>query len=123
MPPGAGSCTKEEWYGIRDETGRLFPVRTDGACRTHIFNASETCLVDAVPDLVQNGVDMIAIDARWRTAAYAGEMVRIYRDAIGIASQNPDSINHDYAALKDRIKAIALGGITAGHYTRGLKED
>ena len=66
---------------------------------------------------------MIAIDARWRTAAYAGEMVRIYRDAIGIASQNPDSINHDYAALKDRIKAIALGGITAGHYTRGLKED
>ena len=31
---------------------------------------------------------MIVIDARWRTAAYAGEMVRIYRDAIGIATQN-----------------------------------
>jgi putative protease len=121
--PGTGPCTDTRWYGIRDETGRLFPVSTDGACRTHLFNASETCLADAVPDLIRNGVDMIVIDGRRRTVAYVDEMVRVYRDAIALADQKPGSAAHDHTALKDRIKAIALGGITVGHYTRGLKED
>ena len=49
---GTGPCTTGRWHGIRDETGRTFPVITDGACRTRILNASETCLVDAVPDLL-----------------------------------------------------------------------
>jgi putative protease len=119
----SGSCKNTRWLGIRDETGHLFPVRIDDACRSHIFNAAETCLVDAVPELVQSGVDAIAIDARGRPAAYAGEMVRIYRDAITLAAQKPDAQVRDFAALKERVKAIALGGITAGHYTRGLKEE
>lgn len=119
----SGSCKNTRWLGIRDETGHLFPVRIDDACRSHIFNAAETCLVDAVPELVQSGVDAIAIDARGRPAAYAGEMVRIYRDAITLAAQKPDAQVRDFAALKERVKAISLGGITAGHYTRGLKEE
>jgi putative protease len=119
----SGSCKNTRWLGIRDETGHLFPVRIDDACRSHIFNAAETCLVDAVPELVQSGVDAIVIDARGRPAAYAGEMVRIYRDAITLAAQKSGTRTHDFAALKERVKAIALGGITAGHYARGLKEE
>jgi putative protease len=119
----SGSCKNTRWLGIRDETGHLFPVRTDDACRSHIFNAAETCLVDAVPDLVQSGVDTIVIDARGRPGAYAGEMVRIYRDAITLATQKPGARGQDFTALKDRVKAIALGGITAGHYARGVLDD
>lgn len=119
----SGSCKNTRWLGIRDETGHLFPVRTDDACRSHIFNAVETCLVDAVPDLVLIGVDAIAIDARGRSAAYAGEMVKIYRDAIALDAQKPGAQGQDFAGFKDRIKAIAFGGITAGHYARGLKEE
>ena len=66
---------------------------------------------------------MIVIDARGRPAAYAEGMVRIYREAVGIATRHPGSTARDYAALKDRIKAMALGGITAGHYARGLKDE
>ncbi|MFZ1127611.1 DUF3656 domain-containing U32 family peptidase, partial [Methanoregula sp.] len=120
---GTGPCSTGRWHGIRDETGRTFPVSTDGACRTRILNASESCLVDAVPDLLRNRVDMIVIDARGRPAAYAEGMVRIYREAVGIATRHPGSTARDYAALKDRIKAMALGGITAGHYARGLKDE
>jgi putative protease len=117
-----GSCTEAKWYGIRDETGHLLPVRTDGACRGHIFNAAETCLVDGVPDLVRSGVDAIVIDARDRTIAYTEEMVRIYRDAIALAAKSPGSTTREYTTLRERAKTIALGGITAGHYTRGVKE-
>jgi len=119
----SGSCKNNRWLGIRDETGHLLPVRIDSACRSHIFNAAETCLVDVVPELVQSGVDTIMIDARGRPADYAREMVRVYRDAIALAAQKPGVPARDFEGLKGRAKAIALGGITAGHYSRGLKEE
>lgn len=31
----------DPFWGIEDETGRVFPVRADGECRTHIQNAVE----------------------------------------------------------------------------------
>ncbi len=117
------SCASSGWYGIRDETGHLLPVRIDRACRGHIFNAAEICLVNAVPDLMQSGVDALIIDARGRTAAYAGEMVRIYQDAIACATRGSGCTSRDYAILRNRVKTIALGGITSGHYMRGLQEE
>ncbi|MDD1703376.1 MAG: DUF3656 domain-containing protein [Methanoregula sp.] len=117
-----GSCQKTRWLGIRDETDRLLPVRIDDACRSHIFNADETCLIDAVPDLAACGIDAVVIDARGRPAAYAGDMVRIYRNVI-TPLQKHGSKRRDQGLPKDRIKAIALGGITSGQYTRGLKEE
>ncbi|MEN6395030.1 MAG: DUF3656 domain-containing protein [Methanoregula sp.] len=119
----SGSCKNTRWLGLRDETGHLLPVRIDDACRSHIFNAAETCLIDAVPELMQVGVDAIMIDARGRPADYTRDMLRIYRDAMTQAAQKSGAQPHDFTALKDRVKTIALGGITAGHYTRGLKED
>jgi putative protease len=118
---GTGPCASGTWYGIRDGTGHLLPVRTDSACRGHIFNAAETCLVDAVPDLIRSGIAGFVIDARGRTAAYAEEMVGIYREAIERAAQG--STRSTFAALRERARAIALGGITAGHYQRGLAEE
>jgi len=101
------------FYGLRDATGHIFPVETDGECRTRIGNAAETCLIDHLPAIRQAGISGIAIDARGRTGAYAGAMVRIYRDAIaGTAA----------GSLKEQVKAIAYGGITAGHFLRGLRE-
>jgi len=114
-------CSSRGFFGIRDSTGRVFPVRTDGLCRTHIFNAAETCLLDYIPFLLQAGIDSVAIDARGRTKAYAREMVHIYRDAIIKARQDTTGTRHDLTSLKKRVKEIALGGITAGHFERGLK--
>ena len=114
-------CTSRGFFGIRDSTGRVFPVHTDGLCRTHVFNAVETCLLDHIPFLLQAGIDSVAIDARGRTAAYAREMVHIYRDAISKARQHNTGIREGLIPLKKRVKEIALGGITAGHFERGLK--
>jgi putative protease len=118
-----GSCDSSLFYGIRDETGHLLPVRMDAACRGHVFNAAETCLVDAVPALVKMGIDGLVIDARGRTPAYAEEITKIYRDAIALAAQGTGSTDSQYTLLRERVKAIALGGISSGHYTRGLKEE
>jgi putative protease len=117
-----GSCGETRFYGIQDETGHLLPVRTDTACRGHIFNAAETCLVDAVPAFMKMGIDDIIIDARGRTPAYVQEIMRIYLESVALATRATSSSDSRYTLLRDRIKEIALGGITSGHYTRGLKE-
>jgi putative protease len=113
--------TSRAFCGIRDHTGRIFPVRADGSCRTHVFNAVETCLIDHIPSLMQMGVDSVAIDARGRTAAYAGQMVHVYRDAISGAKHDGTAAREHLILQKKQAKKIALGGITAGHFVKGLK--
>ena len=120
-PPGHGQHPPDNWYGIRDGTGHLFPVRVDATCRTYIFNARETCLVDAVPQLIRAGIGAFVIDGRGRTPAYAEEMVRIYRDAVATRDLSPEAAAPVLIAAKARAKAISLGGITAGHFLRGLR--
>jgi putative protease len=111
--------TDSTFFGIRDATGHIFPLRTDGECRTRIGNAVETCLIDHLPAIQKAGISEVVIDARGRTGSYAGSMMRIYDEAVG--KGNAGKTRGD-AGLKDRVKSLAYGGITAGHFLRGLKE-
>ena len=106
---------------IRDTTGRVFPIHTDGECRTRIGNAVETCLIDHLPAIRQAGISEVVIDTRGRTGAYAGTMTQIYRKAIDLVNDGAVTENQ-IKSLKDRIKTLACGGITSGHFLRGLKE-
>jgi putative protease len=108
--------------GIRDSTGRIFPVRTDGSCRTYIFNAVETCLLDHIPSLVRAGINVVAIDARGRTPAWAEAMAGFYREALQIAHQDSPVSQKRLMQLKEQANSISLGGITAGHGIRGLDD-
>jgi U32 family peptidase len=119
--PGTTSGKGSAFFGIRDATGYIFPFQTDGECRTRIGNAVETCLIDHLPAIRKAGISEVVIDARCRTSAYAGAMTRIYREAItrcGAGTGTGDG----YGVLKEQVKALAYGGITAGHFLRGLKE-
>jgi putative protease len=108
------------FYGIRDATGHIFPVRIDSECRSHIYNSAELCLIDYLPSLMQGGVNEIIIDARHRTRAYARDMCRLYRQAL-VKAGTPREI-YPSKSLKDAIKRLSMGGITAGPCTHGLKE-
>jgi len=119
----SGSCARSRWIGVRDETGHLLPVRTDGACRSHIFNAAETSLIEALPELTAMGIDALVIDARGRPGAYAQEMVKIYREALYPDEKVRKKRSAGNKTMKERIREIALGGITTGQYSRGVKEE
>jgi putative protease len=118
---GSGGGTGSPFFGIRDATGHVFPLVTDGECRTRIGNAVETCLIDHLPAIRDAGISGVVIDARGRPGAYAAEMTRIYTDAIRATGPGAPG-EFRPAALKERVKAMAYGGITAGHFVRGLKE-
>jgi putative protease len=112
---------KSAFFGIRDKTGHIFPVMTDGECRTRIGNAVETCLIDHLPAIRKAGISELVIDTRGRTGAYASAMTQVYRDAIARCDEGSGA-GDTYGPLKERVKSLAYGGITAGHYLRGLKE-
>lgn len=111
------------FIGLRDERNRIFPVRTDSGCRTRVFNAVETCLIDHLPVLVASGVETLVIDARNRGERYAGKITEIYQNALYICENETDPPPSLFAPLKRQIKSIALGGITTGSFIRGLKEE
>lgn len=113
---------KAEFWGLQDFR-RIFPVRLDGDGRTHIFNSVETCLLDFMPRLFEIGLYGVAVDARGRTEKYAQEMAEIYLKAIEITAKDASSLKDDLAALKEEARRRSLGGITTGHFLKGLKED
>ena len=120
---GDGNTRQPGFLGLRDETGRVFPLRTDGDCRTRIANASELCLIDLLPDIHGAGIADIAVDARYRPPAWTGRIVRLYREATELVlTGTGPSREAELRRLRDRVKEIALGGITTGHFIRGLKE-
>ncbi|HXX55720.1 MAG TPA: U32 family peptidase, partial [Methanoregula sp.] len=111
---------EKTFAGIEDSTGRIFPVHSGSGNQTYILNAVETCLLDHLPVILESGVNIVAIDARFRPPAYAGRITRIYRDAIGTAGRADAETGPRLAVLKDEARAISLGGITTAHFLRGL---
>jgi putative protease len=107
------------FLGLQDRRGHIFPLRTDSESRTYIANAVELCLIDHLPRIAGMGIDTIAIDARGRGARYAGDMARIYLAAIDAVARGETGV---LDALKAEVKVRALGGITGGHFVRGLSK-
>jgi putative protease len=129
QPCGAGDAGKQEdgvkpFLGIRDETGHIFPVRVDGGCRTRIGNAMELCLIDYLPSLRRLGICHVMIDARGRTPDYIRTIAGLYGKAADWTNSHPEAKDgHTFlSTLKEEVKKISLGGITTGHFLRGLKE-
>ena len=110
-----------DFWGLQDFK-RIFPLQMDEDGRTHIFNSTETCLLDLMPELFRIGLDGIAVDARGRTRKYAREMTEIYQKAIEITNAGGAS-QEGLQALKEQIRPMALGGITYGHFIKGLKDE
>jgi len=106
-------------FGLRDETGRVFPVHEDRLGRTHVLNAVETTLIDRIPGLVSMGVHSLAVDARGRGERYAAGMASLYREGIEAVfrAHTPRSY---WAHLVDRVRTMSRGGITSGHFDRGV---
>jgi putative protease len=71
---------------------------------------------------MQIGINEVVVDARGRTGSYTGDMIRLYHEAIHLAKNGVRSGDPLLGKLKEAVKRRAVGGITAGHFIRGLKE-
>jgi putative protease len=123
--PCTGKNTEADnsrFFGIRDVSGDIFPVRVDGECRSHVYDSRELCLIEHLPSIRHMGVDEVVLDARGRNDRYIRDMTGIYRDAISLINKKKWVNNAHIEQWKDKIRRYAIGGITAGHFIRGLQE-
>lgn len=109
-------------YALEDDRRRRFPVLPDGECRSRLLNAVETCLIDHLPALASAGIELLVIDARGRTPAWAAAVVAAYRAALSALGAAPGDRRRRLASLKEDLRAIAAGGITVGPFVRGRDE-
>ncbi|MCK8519690.1 DUF3656 domain-containing U32 family peptidase [Methanoculleus sp. 7T] len=114
-----GEKTGGRFLGLQDQRNRVFPLRCDGEGRTYIANAVETCLIDRLSEIAGMRIDAVAIDARGRGPRYAGDMAGLYRTGIEAVGRGDLGV---LPALKDEVKQRSLGGITCGHFARGLPD-
>ena len=111
-----------QFWGLQDMR-RVFPLRLDDDSRTHIFNSVETCLLDQMPRIAALELDGVALDGRGRGEAYAREMTEIYRRAIELTERDGERLAVDLKALKEAVIPLSLGGITYGHFVKGLRDE
>ncbi|HNQ55188.1 MAG TPA: U32 family peptidase, partial [Methanothrix sp.] len=111
-----------QFWGLQDMR-RVFPLQLDDDSRTHIFNSVETCLLDQMPRIAAMGLDGVALDGRGRGEAYAREMTEIYRRAIELTERGGERLEQDLQELKEKVVPLALGGITYGHFVKGLRDE
>jgi putative protease len=109
-------------WGLQDMR-RVFPLRLDDDSRTHIFNSVETCLLDQMPRIAAMGLGGVALDGRGRGGEYARRMTEIYRRAIELTERGRVRLVQDLQELKEKVVPLALGGITYGHFVKGLRDE
>ena len=111
-----------QWFGIKDVKNHIFPVTIDDECRTHIWNSRETCVIDHLNLLVNAGVRHVAIDCRIRNGQYAESVINTYKKAFELLFIGKSMKSREIQELKDRLQKMASGGITSGHFLKGVEE-
>jgi len=69
--------------------GQYFPVEEDDR-GTYIFNSKDLCLLHALPELIQTGIDSLKIEGRMKSLFYVGGVVRVYRAALDFLFSRKD---------------------------------
>ena len=112
-----GPC-RDRRYGLKDRKGVIFPLEMDQACRMHIFNSRDLCMLDRVGDLAAAGPAVLRVEARQEGADYVRDVVRAYRRVMAVL---PEALTADeLAGWKQSLVRYSPAGFTRGHYYRGV---
>jgi len=111
-----GPCSGKR-CGLKDRMAIIFPVEVDRYCNMHIFNSRDHCLLEDLAQLSSMNISLLRIEARREDAKYVRKVVAAYREALN------NIINgkvKDLTATKESLAALVPGGLTKGHYYRGV---
>lgn len=104
-------CRRTEPLCIKDEKGYTFPIRCDAACRMHVFNSRELCLLEELPELSAAGVARGVLDLRTYDQQRAERLLDLYQEAV--------TDLFSFAEAKRRMPRL-VQEYTKGHLHRGV---
>ncbi|MDN5353149.1 MAG: family peptidase [Clostridiales bacterium] len=113
-----GACAQPcRWsYQLVEEKrpGETYPVvETDRG--TFIFNSKDLCMIHAIPELIESGLDSLKIEGRMKTVYYVASVVRAYRKAIDTYYADPQNYTYDPEWFEE-IRKVSHREFTSGFY-------
>ncbi|ACV63202.1 peptidase U32 [Desulfofarcimen acetoxidans DSM 771] len=112
----SGPCSGKR-CGLRDRMAITFPVEVDYYCNMHIFNSRDHCLLEDLSQISSMNISLLRIEARREDAKYVKKVVSTYREALNSVTKGK---LRDFTAAKEALAALVPGGLTKGHYYRGV---
>lgn len=70
-------------YSLMEEKrpGEYFPIEEDNR-GTYIMNSKDMCMIEHIPDLINNGISSAKIEGRMKSIFYLATVINAYRHAI-----------------------------------------
>lgn len=103
-------------YRLMEEKrqGEYFPVYEDEK-GTFLFNSSDLCMIEYIPQLIKAGVTSLKIEGRMKDCDYIKEVTKAYRMAIDEFYKNPQDWKFNSIWLEE-INKISNRQFTSGFY-------
>ena len=114
-----GACTHPcRWkYAVVEETrpGEYMPVY-ENERGTFIFNSTDLCMIEHIPEMIDAGIDSFKIEGRMKTALYVATVARTYRKAIDDYLEDPEKYYANMSWYRDQIKDCTYRQFTTVFY-------
>lgn len=103
-------------YGLKDRKNIIFPIKTDGLCKTHLFNSKTLFIAEDVEALYKKTFNHFELDFTLDTAAHMNAVLEAY---LFLFSSLEAKKSQQVKKAVDSLKAIVTN-YTKGHYHRGV---
>lgn len=114
-----GDCSQPcRWkYYLMEEKrpGEYYPV-FEGDSGSHILNASDMCMLEHIPELVDAGITSFKIEGRAKSAYYTAVVTNAYRCALDGFSKNPGFNYKPEQWIIDEVYKVSHRSYVPGFY-------
>jgi len=103
------ACNRQ--LGLKDRKDYVFPIEMDYHCSMHLYNANVLSLIDSLQRFKDFGIGGIRLEMEQEDERQVLKVLGYYRDAL----------ENETLDRMDLIKKLYPGGVTKGHYFRGVE--
>lgn len=100
----AQPCRYKYYLMEEKRPGQYMPVEEDEK-GTYIFNSTDLCMIEHIPELVESGIRSLKIEGRMKSSYYVASVVRAYRLALDSYLENPQGYEFKTEWLDELSKA------------------
>ncbi|RXT14777.1 peptidase U32 family protein [Ammoniphilus sp. CFH 90114] len=114
---------RERGLYLREEKREdiFYPIYEDQS-GTHIMSAEDICILENLDEIMDQGLDSLRIEALLKSADYNVIVIKAYREAIDLYSEDPDAFFERLDDWKEQIEAVqdAKRPLSTGFYFKEL---
>ncbi len=113
---GCPNICENKIHYLKGDEGEVFPVVTDWACRSHVYNSKILCTIDNIKDIINMCPDYIVLTLLNESQEESRLAVTACRVEIERAMGKGASVNPSL----NRLKELLGNSITKGHFQYGV---